>query len=252
MTLPRLDIPIGFVEWEVFVPDRYRARVAGGNVIARTAFPGLADLRAGPGRTSQVRVSAGAVDVTLDPRSGTVTGLVRDAIGAVLPGVTVELTSPVLIEKVRSIVTDNAGAFRVTSLPPGVYVLTLMLEGFVTARHENVLVTGGTITTVTSVLSLAGITETITVTAEAPVVDVQSAARRIVIQGATVADRPSREPSVEDLAAIPSQNVVDLQTRAAGVLPVRVAVPRAGTAHKFVRPLVVQDETVVMLRYRRR
>ena len=119
-------------------------------------------------------------------------------------------------------------------------------------ESRNVLVTGGTITTVTSVLSLAGVTETITVTAEAPVVDVQSAARRVVIQGGTVADGAPREPSLEDLAAIPSQNVVDLQTRAAGVLPVRVEVPRAGTAHKFVRPLVVQDETVVMLRYRRR
>ena len=81
-------------------------------------------------------------------------------------------------------------------------------------------------------LPVGGIFETMTVSAESPRVDVQSAQKAV--------------------AVAPSQNVVDLQRKATGVLPVRIDVPRAGTSHQFVKPLVVDQETVRKLRYKRR
>ena len=72
----------------------------------------------------------------------TISGIVRDTSGAVLPGVTVEAASPVLIEKVRSSVADGAGQYRITELPPGTYTVTFTLTGFSTVKREGVEVSG--------------------------------------------------------------------------------------------------------------
>jgi hypothetical protein len=133
MTLPKMDIPVGIVEWEVFVPERYAARAVDGNVIDRARFP----------------------DIGSSPAE------IEAAIG---------------------------GALR----------------------------------------------ESVTVIAKSPAVD----------------RAKSREE--QKAAEAPSQNVINLQKRAAGVLPVRVDVPRAGVSHQFVKPLVVDQETVVNLKYKRR
>src|SRR3954451_21536434 len=77
-----------------------------------------------------------------------ITGLARDASGAVLPGVTVEVSSPVLIEKTRSAVTDDTGRFRVVSLPPGTYDVTFSLAGFSTVKHEGIELAGSFTATV--------------------------------------------------------------------------------------------------------
>src|SRR5262245_31191217 len=69
---------------------------------------------------------------------GTLTGTVRDASGAVLPGVTVEAASPALIEKIRTAVTDGAGVYRIVNLDPGVYSLSFSLEGFSLIKRENI------------------------------------------------------------------------------------------------------------------
>src|SRR5215510_4812498 len=69
-------------------------------------------------------------------------GVVRDASGAVLPGVTVEAASPVLLEKVRTAVSDGTGQFRITDLTPGTYTVTYTLPGFVTVKRESVELSG--------------------------------------------------------------------------------------------------------------
>src|SRR3954462_10934585 len=66
-----------------------------------------------------------------------ITGTVRDTSGAVLPGVTVEVASPALIEKVRTAATDSTGQYRIVSLPPGTYTATFTLLGFSTVRQEG-------------------------------------------------------------------------------------------------------------------
>src|SRR5688572_15184802 len=108
-------------------------------------------------------------------------GTVRDASGAVLPGVTVEASSPALIEKARTAVTDGTGQYRITELRPGTYSLTFTLPGFTTVQREGVAVSGIAVITIDADMRVGGVQETITVTGETPIVDVQSTRRQAVI-----------------------------------------------------------------------
>ena len=110
-----------------------------------------------------------------------ITGVVRDTSGAVLPGVTVEVASPALIEKVRAVVTDAAGQYRVENLRPGTYSITLTLPGFSTVKREGIELTGTFTATVNAELRVGALEETITVTGETPVVDVQNTKRQEVL-----------------------------------------------------------------------
>ena len=105
---------------------------------------------------------------------GAITGVARDTSGGVLPGVTVEIASPALIEKVRSVVTDDAGQYRVVELRPGTYSVTFTLPGFSTVRRDGIELTGSFVATVNGDLRVGALEETITVTGETPIVDVQS------------------------------------------------------------------------------
>src|SRR5204862_4754028 len=108
----------------------------------------------------------------------TLTGIVRDASGAVLPGVTVEAASPVLIEKVRTSVTDGGGQYRIPDLKPGTYTVTYALTGFVTIKRDGVQLSGSGVISVNADLRVGGVQETITVSGETPVVDVQTSTKR--------------------------------------------------------------------------
>src|SRR5438309_2080434 len=105
---------------------------------------------------------------------GAITGVVKDASGGVLPGVTVEAASPVLIEKVRSVVTDGTGQYRIVNLLPGTYSATFSLPGFSTVKRDGIELTGSFVATVNGELKVGSLEETITVTGETPVVDVQN------------------------------------------------------------------------------
>jgi len=131
-------------------------------------------------------LGAGAIVVlsawTAAAQSGaSISGVVRDPAGAVLPGVTVEAASPVLIEKVRTAVTDGTGQYRITELLPGSYTLTFTLTGFTAVKREGVELTGSFAATVNADLKVGNVAETINVTGEAPIVDVQSTTKQTVI-----------------------------------------------------------------------
>lgn len=106
--------------------------------------------------------------------NATIAGVARDSTGSVLPGVTVEVESPALIEKIRSALTDNQGSYRIVSLPPGTYTVTFTLSGFRTFRREGIELTTGFTAPVNAELSIGDLTETVTVAAASPVVDVQN------------------------------------------------------------------------------
>jgi hypothetical protein len=110
----------------------------------------------------------------------TIAGAVRDESGGVLPGVTVEVSSPALIEKVRSVVTDNAGQYRAVALSPGVYTVTFTLTGFSTVKREGIELTGSFTATVNADLKVGALSETITVSGGTSLVDVQSVTRQTV------------------------------------------------------------------------
>src|SRR5262245_14427671 len=109
-----------------------------------------------------------------------ITGVVRDASGAILPGVTIEASSPALIEKVRSATTDGSGQYRIENLRPGVYAVVFSLGGFSTVRREGVELTGSFTATVNADLRVGGVQETVTVTGQAPTVDVQNTTQQRV------------------------------------------------------------------------
>src|SRR5262245_35782480 len=109
------------------------------------------------------------------------TGTVRDTSGAVLPGVTVEAASPALIEKSKSIVSDENGNYRLVDLRPGVYSLTFSLAGFSTVRREGIELSSDFTMTLNTELKVGALEETLTVSGSAPVVDVQSTTRSQVL-----------------------------------------------------------------------
>jgi hypothetical protein len=103
-----------------------------------------------------------------------IAGSVRDTSGAVLPGVTVEASSPALIEKTRAVVSDGAGQYQIANLVPGTYAVTFTLAGFNAVRREGVELTGSFTANINADLRVGALEETITVTGETPVVDVQN------------------------------------------------------------------------------
>jgi len=143
-----------------------------------------------------------------------IAGIIRDASGAVLPGVTVEAASPVLIEKVRTTVSDGTGQYRLADLLPGTYTLTYALTGFATVKRDGVQVTGAGVLTINADLKIGSVQETITVTGETPVVDVQSTRRQQTISDETLKAIPATRGYNALIFLVPSvsggSNQIDL------------------------------------------
>lgn len=106
--------------------------------------------------------------------TATIAGTIKDTTGGVLPGVTVEASSPVLIEKTRAAVTDAQGNFRILELRPGSYTVTFTLPGFSTVRREGLELATGFTANVSAEMKVGAMEETVTVTGSSPVVDVQN------------------------------------------------------------------------------
>ena len=140
---------------------------------------------------------------------GALTGTVRDQSSGVLPGVTVEASSPALIEKARAAVTDGAGQYRITGLNPGTYVLTFRLSGFNVVRREGIELSGTATLTIPVEMRVGALEETITVTGETPVVDVQTARRETVLSADVVAAIPGSRSVGTLLNAVPGLIVND-------------------------------------------
>jgi hypothetical protein len=245
MTLPRMDVPINVVEWELFVPDRYRADRFDGSAFAAH----LADRATPGGRASAMRIDAipapGAVP-------GQIVGQVVDASGAAIPGATVVAE---VGGRRQTTVTGSDGRYVISELPAGPLSVIGQLAGFKTARRT--LIYDRQPRQVDLQVAIGDVTETVTVEADAPLVSssvsgVTTTPRPGDTGNMRTADRVTRQGNEQRLPqqAEPSLNVQSLQRRAAGVLPVRIDVPRAGTSHRFIRPLVVDEATLVSFRYR--
>jgi hypothetical protein len=190
-------------------------------------------ISAGGGAAGIAIPGAASVATPAPPLPGGAPGQIRgravDTSGATLPGVTVKLNAK---DGAHTAVTDANGGFFVSGVPDGPVTITAELPGFRTESRSFVFDKGAR--TIDFTMSLpAAVRETMTVT------------------GAASARNDAKAVDAQKVAA-PSANVIELQRRAAGVLPVRVDVPRAGTSHQFVKPLVIDQEARVTLRYKRR
>jgi hypothetical protein len=134
-------------------------------------------------------------------QEGSITGVVRDSQGGVLPGVTVEAASPALIEKSRVVTTDANGLYRIISLRPGIYAVTFTLPGFTGVRRENIELTGAFTATINAEMQIGAVQETITVTGESPIVDVQTVKQQRVLSNEVVSAIPSAR-TVQTLALL--------------------------------------------------
>lgn len=224
MFLPAMDIPVSVLEWELFLPDRVSAKPTGGNVIPARMI----------GSVSYISGYGPSVPCAApEPRSVTdwqIVGRVTDGMGGVIPGATVTVRNS--RGGRQTITTDCDGGYSFQNVPPGRVQVTVELAGF---RHaERSFVFHREPRQVDFQLEVAGIAETVTVSADA-------------------AAPPRAEREDDEMKQVaPSQNVQNLQRRVAGVLPVRIEVPRTGTMHQFVRPLVLEEQTDVTFRYKRR
>jgi hypothetical protein len=165
-----------------------------------------------------------AVSINVTPagaqgQTGTISGIVRDASGGVLPGVTVEASSPALIEKSRSVVTDGQGAYSIIDLRPGTYAVTFSLSGFSSVRREGIVLTASFNANVSAEMKVGALEETITVSAATPIVDVSNVAKISTASREVMDVLPTDRNFVSFAALTPSVLVTGVRQNVGGSIP---------------------------------
>jgi carboxypeptidase family protein len=241
MGLPKLDIPINLLTWEVSLPDRLEVKQFSGNALAAELFPAAAQSALvldidGIATDSNVWIQA---DVELDKlEAGQIGGIVVDPMGAVVPNAIVTLTNSQTGATLNTR-TDGEGLWMLSGLQPGAVRVTIASPGFASSQ-QDLEFSGSRPARVGTTLQVSGVTETVTVTDGG---DASSG------RGSRRLEEQARKQREAQMTA-PSQNVFNLQRKVAGVLPVRIDVPRAGKSYRFVRPLVLEEETTIAFQYK--
>lgn len=145
-----------------------------------------------------------------------ITGVVKDTSGGVLPGVTVEAVSPALIGGARTVVTDDQGLYRMVDLRPGPYTVTFTLPGFNTLRREGIDLPAEFTATVNADMSLGTLEETVTVSGQAPIVDIRSSGAQTQFQRETIESLPGTGRLALLNAIIPGASLTTSTERSAG------------------------------------
>ena len=140
-----------------------------------------------------------------------IVGTVKDSSGAVLPGVTVEASSPELIEKTRTAISDGTGQYRIENLRPGTYTVSFALTGFSTVRREGIELTGTFAATVNADLRVGAVAETVTVSGETPIVDVQSVKRQQTLTNDVIGAIPTARVYHSIMNLVPGVNTSGTQ-----------------------------------------
>ncbi len=280
LALPSMDVPISLLEWELFLPEQYKVKDFGGDAIAANLLPaplteagditgtfnkttlytfGALQGNAGSGSPTQLaQLSPGVVDGS----RGAISGTAVDPQGAVIFGANVKVVNQ-RTGVVFNATSDNSGAWRVNLLPPGNYKVEVSAKGFKTAAIQGVIVNPGRSSNFGEVVLYVGETSTtVEVTASAPLVETTQSQVTNTFSGTTLStysgvnethggrkdrDEKKQQAFIQNGA---SDNVLNLQKRVAGVLPVRIDVPRAGNSYRFARALVLDEETKVTFNYK--
>src|SRR5438874_9723443 len=130
-----------------------------------------------------------------------IAGVVKDTTGAVLPGVTVEASSPVLIEQTRSATTDSQGQYKILDLRPGTYSVTFSLPGFATVKRDGIELPANFTAPVNGELRVGAVEETVTVSGSSPVVDVQQAVTTQVLPQQLLDAVPTGGRNIQSIGA---------------------------------------------------
>ncbi len=166
-------------------------------------------------RSGSVAAILTAVIVVLAPAAAfaqaSIAGVVRDTSGAVLPGVTIEASSTALIEKVRTVATDNTGQYKIVDLRPGTYSVTFTLTGFSGVKREGIELTGSFAATINAELKVGAVEETVTVTGASPIVDVQNSSQQQVLGSDVIDAIPTSRTQFTTAVLIPGMTISTAQ-----------------------------------------
>jgi len=244
MGLPRLDVPVNLLTWEVLLPDRIDVKQFGGNAFAAELFPTAAQniLIDGVDNADYEANFWNSSDIsTLEP--GQIGGIIVDPNGAIVPNAAITATNT---QTGTSLTTrsDGEGHWVIAGLPPGPVKVTIASPGFRNVQQDLEL-QASTPFRMGTTLQVGTVSETVTITDGRGYAANSSAG---VIRG--LEDNAKRNQAAQ--LNMPSQNVFNLQKRVAGILPVRVDVPRSGKSYRFVRPLVLDEETRISFQYKSR
>lgn len=249
ISLPKMDVPIGILQWEVFLPEQYKVKDFGGDAIPANRVPASYSMMEVNGAPVDLAVGGGFYQHKIAPAlmpppplpaapllSGQIGGYLVDPLGAVIANAHVAVTQ-LDIGVTRTAVTDDSGHWVVSGLPSGRIQIRTNARGF-RPEIRNLQYDENSPTSLSFGLSLASASQTVTVMGET---EMQTQSRRIE------RDLKKQQQAAQNAA---SQNVFNLQQRVAGVLPVRFDIPRAGRSYRFVRPLVLDEETRVTFTYK--
>ena len=241
LSLPKMDVPINLLQWEVFLPEQYKVKDFGGDAIAANLLPAASsDVSGAEASEIDTGNQYFVRNIDFEPVNllpGQLGGIIVDPSGAVVPNARIAVTQ-VDTGAVRNAMTDSAGQWLVSNLSSGRVKVAVSVSGFnphVTQLNYD----GSRPVPLAATMQLGAATETVEVTSSAPMngrdyLNLQVLAKK----------------NAEKQQTMASANVMNLQQRVSGVLPVRVDVPRAGNSYHFVRPLVLDEETKVSFTYK--
>ncbi len=240
ISLPKMDVPITVLQWEVFLPEQYKVKDFGGDALAANLLPAASQGAGGVGDDVNMYVdgvSGGVLGgvAPLQLMQGQLGGYIIDPTGAVVQNAQVTVTQ-LDTGIVRTAMTDYSGRWIVGNMPSGRVRVAATMRGF-RSTVRDIVYTANSPTSVSFALQLGAVSQSVEVRSN----DQDKESRQIE------RDLKKNEAAA---AAQPSNNVLNLQRRVSGVLPVRVDVPRAGTAYSFVRPLVLDEETKITFTYK--
>jgi len=275
LALPSMDVPISLLEWELFLPEQYKVKDFGGDAIAAYLLPapvveagdtvatGLFWVPRTPAGEQEnqgldlMQFTPGVAPAQLLP--GQIGGVVVDQQGAVIPGAQVTVTS---LDRgyTRRAATDSSGHWVVANFPTGKIKIQVSSKSFKTAVQTNIAYDASQPSRHDFRLTVGEASTTVEVTSDTPLIETTQAQVTNTFSGHSTStytgvsengrkDRDEKKAEQNTLNT-PSANVFDLQKRVAGVLPVRVDVPRAGNSYRFARALVLDEETKVTFSYK--
>jgi hypothetical protein len=244
ISLPKMDVPITVLQWEVFLPEQYKVKDFGGDALAANLLPpsftvnGIDDGAYGAGSfQAGVGGSVGDRIAPLRLLPGQIGGYIVDPSGATVANAQVNVTQ-LDTGAVRTAATDSSGRWIVSSMPSGRVIIAATARGFKNIV-SNLNYDANNPTSYSFTLQVASAAETVTVEAQGNAQMLET----------IPFDRDSKKKETATSNSA-SNNVLNLQRRVSGVLPVRVDVPRAGNSYSFVRPLVLDEETKLTFAYK--
>lgn len=251
LRIAKLDVPINLMTWEVFLPDRLEVKQFGGNALSANLFPAQDLLANADDEYNDINtnvLSQNGVDIgKLEP--GQVGGIVADASGAVVAKAVVSLVNS-QTGTTQTTTSDDEGKWVISGVRSGPVRVKIDSPGFKSSVQELDFDPARPARLGIS-LEVGAVSEVVTIVNSTNV-------NGRSINGRANYERDNRKleeqakKAQEAQITAPSQNVFNLQRRVAGILPVQVDVPRAGRSYKFVRPLVLEEETLVSFQYRSR